>query len=86
VCAAQVVLQAGCQTNILDIIRIAMQHNLYLLLLTFILWHKEPLELFGCFWGIKQHLFGVFKGQYYGRTFLEFSGALSSQKYAVSGA
>ena len=48
--------------------------------------HKESLELFGCFRGLKQHLFGVFRGLKYGRTFLEFSGALNSQKFAISGA
>ena len=48
--------------------------------------HKESLELFGCFRGLKQHLFGVFRGLKYGRTFLEFSGALNSQNKAVSGA
>ena len=46
--------------------------------------HKESLELFGCFRGLKQHLSGVFRGLKYGRTFLEFSGALNSSNYAVS--
>ena len=48
--------------------------------------HKESLTLFSCFRCLKQHLFGVFRGLKYGRTFLEFSGALNSQKYAISGA
>jgi hypothetical protein len=36
--------------------------------------------------GFKQHLFGVFRGLKYGRTFLEFSGALNSQNYVILGA
>jgi hypothetical protein len=46
----------------------------------------ESLAFFGCFRDLKLHLFGVFRGLKYGRTFLEFSGALNSQNYAVSGA
>ena len=46
----------------------------------------ESFALFGCFMGLKQHLFGVFRGLKYGGTFLEFSGFLNSQNYAVSGA
>ena len=35
--------------------------------------HKEALELFGCFMGLKQHIFDVFRGLKYGRTvFLSF--------------
>jgi hypothetical protein len=37
----------------------------------------ESLALFGCFRGLKQPLFGVFRGLKYGKTFLEFSGALN---------
>ena len=37
----------------------------------------ESLALFGCFRGIKQHLFGVFRDLKYARTFLEFSGTLN---------
>jgi hypothetical protein len=47
--------------------------------------HKESLELFGCFRGLKHHLFSIFRGLKYGRTFLEFPAALNGQNKAVSG-
>jgi hypothetical protein len=37
----------------------------------------ESLALFGCFRGLKQPLFGIFRGLILLRAFLEFSGALN---------